>query len=299
MSAILSAVVPVFFVAAAGYVVRRRFKMDARTLSTINIYVLIPALVFDSLYARPLEWRFFGLAAISILAFTAIMTAILTLISYLSKRDREQQSSLLMTMFPNMGNYGLPVVAFAFGREEAFSLAVVYMVCSSFLQNSLGVYFAQRSYSSFWNSVIRVFYFPMMYAFVLALVFQHTGWSAPEVVSRAVELTAGAAIPVQLILLGFQIAETKLITNREVLTAAFCRLALAPVIALLVATVVGLEGLGLRVFVLQLSGPVAVGMAAYGVQFNVRPAFMASVVAWTFFLSLFTVSGVLALLYAL
>jgi len=80
-----------------------------------------------------------------------------------------------MTMFPNLGNFGLPVCLFAFG-QEGLAFAIVVMVIGSFLQNSIGIYFAQRAHHGAGEAFRRVFRFPMMYAFILAIVFQKTGW---------------------------------------------------------------------------------------------------------------------------
>jgi predicted permease len=56
---------------------------------------------------------------------------------------------------------------------------------------------------------------------------------------------------------------------------------------------VGLEGLPGKVFILQMSGPIAVGMAAFGVQFDVAPRFLASAVCLTSLLSVISVSAIL------
>ena len=49
-----------------------------------------------------------------------------------------------------------------------------------------------------------------------------------------------------------------------------------------------LRGLEAGVFVVQVSGPTAVWMAVFGVQFEVKPAFLASVVSWSFLFSVVT-----------
>jgi len=88
MREILSAVTPVFFVAAAAYFVRTRLHLDVKTLSSLNIYMLIPALVFDGISQRPIEWALFGrIAAASILVLLA-MTAMLTALARILQVDQ-------------------------------------------------------------------------------------------------------------------------------------------------------------------------------------------------------------------
>ncbi len=295
MTDILSAVIPVFLIAALGFGIRKAFSLHLKTLSILNIYILIPSLVFDSLSERAIDWTVFGKIALAALAMVVSMSGVLMVIARVRRMEPQLESAFLMTMFANLGNFGLPVVLFAFG-EEALSLAVVIMVCGGFLQNSIGLYFAQRSRHNALVSALHVFRFPMIYAFGAALIAQRAGWSLPLPIDRAVEISASAAIPIQLLIVGATLGETRLETGADVFLATAVRLAGAPVLALAVCALVGLEGEAARVFIVQMSGPVAVGMAVYGVQFDLKPGFLASAVAWTFVLSSVSISIVLAIL---
>lgn len=292
MSTILAAVIPVFIVAGVGYVLRRSHNLDAKTLSTLNLYLFVPALVFMSISQHEIEWTLFARVAVASLATFLIMWALLGGIASRRGLTGGAYGAFLLTMFMNLGNFGLPVCKFAFG-DEGLAYAVVVLVCGSFLQNSAGIYFATRSRLRVDQALLRVFQYPLIYAFAAALIAQRIGWQPPSVFSRAVEITAGAAIPVQLMILGIQLAETRLDTSPDVFLAGGIRLVAAPVLAVGVAWLVGLEGLAAKIFILQMSGPVAVGMAAYGVQFDVAPRFLSSVVSWTFLLSIVSVSVVL------
>jgi hypothetical protein len=285
----------VFLIAGVGFAIRKVFPVDLKTLSVLNIYILIPSLVFASLSKRAVDWTIFGKVALAALLMVLALGGVLTAIARFRRMEPQLESAFLMTMFANLGNFGLPVVLFAFG-EEALTLAVVVMVCGGFLQNSVGLYFAQRSRHNALTSALHVFRFPMIYAFAVALVFQRTGWGLPVPIERAVDITGTAAIPMQLLIVGATLAETRLEVGADVFIATAVRLAGAPVIALAVSALIGLEGQAARVFILQMSGPVAVGMAVYGVQFDLKPGFLASVVAWTFILSSVSISILLAFL---
>ncbi len=295
MSDIFAAILPVFLVAAFAYGLRRLFPLHTKTLSTLNVYLLVPALVFGNISKRALEWDVFGRIAVASVLMLLCMTVVLTILARALRIGPKEHGAFLMTSFPNLGNFGLPVCLFAFGKE-GLAMAVVVMVCGSFLQNSVGLYYAQRAHHGMGGAFRQVFRFPMIYAFLLALLFQRTEWGVPLALSRAVDITADAAIPVQLIILGVQLAETRLGTGRDVFSAAAVRLLGGPIFAVLVAAVVGMHGVAAKAFIVQMSGPVAIGMAAYGVQFDVAPRFLASVVSWT---SLFSIATVSVVLYAL
>ncbi|MCP4645867.1 MAG: AEC family transporter [bacterium] len=298
VGAVLAAVLPVFFVAGAGFVVRRAFPLDARTLSTLNLYIFIPSLIFANLSVSTIEWSVFGRCAAAALLLVAGMTAVMSMIARARGLTGHDRNAFLMSLFPNLGNFGLPVVRFAFG-EEYLALALVILVCGSLLQNTVGIYFAQRSHHGMLKAMARVLGFPMVYAFALALLCSRMQWETPEIVYRAIRITAEAAIPVQLMILGVKLAETRLDLRVDALAAVGCRLILGPLLAFGIAYAVGLRGVPAKVFILQVSGPVAVAMAVYGVQFNVKPAYLASVVSVSFLCSVVTVSIVLSLLYVL
>lgn len=295
MSEILSAVVPVFIVASLAFVIRRRMPLDTKTLSSLNIYLFIPALVFAGLSHREIHWAFFArIAAASVLMLLA-MTLVLSFVAKRRRIANAEYSAFLMTQFPNLGNFGLPVCLFAFG-EEGLAIALVVMVCGSFLQNSVGIYFAQRTHHSVGKAFLRVFRFPMIYAFLLALAFQRFDLHFPAAVSRAIDILSDAAIPVQLMILGVQLAQTRLDMSTNLSIACAIRLLGGPLLAAAMVIMLGFDDLSAKVFITQLSGPVAIGMTAYSVQFDVAPRFLASVVAWTFVASLATVSLVLFVL---
>ncbi len=295
MFAVLSAIVPIFLVAGAGYGLRKGFPLDAKTLSTLNIFLLIPVLVFESLREERIEWGVYGGYIVATILMLAAMSVVLSVVARLRGLQGEMRSAFMMTMFMNLGNFGLPVANFAFG-EQGLALAVIVMVCGMFFQNAMALFFAHQNSHGAGRALLQIFRFPLLYAFILALLFQHMDWDLPEILDRAIGLTAGATIPIQLLILGIAIAETKLETTADVFIASAIRLLVGPVVGWLAATAAGLEGLAAQIFILQMSGPVAVAMAVFGVQFGVRPAYLASVVTWTFLLSLITVSVVLFIL---
>ncbi len=292
MGTILSAIIPVFIVAGAGFGLRRFRVLDAGTLSTLNIYIFIPSLVFATLSRNSIDWTVFGRFALGCVCMVVVMRVLLGIVARYRGIQGDLRNAFFMTMFMNLGNFGLPVSKFAFG-DEGLALAIVVMVCGSFLQNSVGLYFAQRAKHGVRKASLRVFYFPMIYAFILALLCERTGWQPPDAVFRAISITADAAIAVQLMVLGVKLAETRLDTSANVFIAGAMRLCAGPLVALGIVALTGMTGLPGKVFILQMSGPVAVGMAVFGVQFNVEPRFLSSAVSWTFLLSVFSVSAVL------
>lgn len=295
MIEVFSIVAPVFVVVAFGYFIRRGRQLDTKTLSTLNIYLFIPSLIFTSLSERAINWNLLGRITSASVLMLVGMWFILSLIARWRGIDVKDRGAFLMTMFPNLGNFGIPVCMFAFG-DEGLVMALLVVVIGSLFQNVFGIYLAQRTHHGVFKAFRHVFQFPLVYAFLLALLFARTGYQMPLFLSRAIEIMADAAIPIQLMILGVQLGETALETGANVFLASGVRLIVGPLMAALFAITVGLNGVPAKVFVLQMSGPVAVAMAAYGVQFDVAPRFLSSMVAWTFLFSLITVTAVLYVL---
>jgi len=293
---VLTALLPVFIVASAGYGLRRLFPIDPRTLATLIIYLFLPCLIFDSFSTKAIDWNLFALIATASLTMVIVMATLLYTTARLRNLHGPDRNALLMTMFMNLGNFGLPVCRFAFG-EEGLRLAVIVLVCGSILQNTIAVYLARQHSHGVRGALAQLFRLPIVYAFALAILAQHYHWTPPLILSRAITMAAGAVIPVQLVALGVKLAETRLEISRDVIIATAMRLIVGPMVAVGIAWICAMHGLVAKIFVLQMSGPVAVGMAVYGMQFDIKPTFLASVVSWSFLLSLGTVAVVLYLLY--
>src|SRR4030088_1489338 len=67
----------------------------------------------------------------------------------------ELSAFLLVVMFSNGGNYGLPVVLFAFGNE-ALSHASIYFVTSSLLTYTVGVFVAGAGRRSVSRAIVAI-----------------------------------------------------------------------------------------------------------------------------------------------
>jgi hypothetical protein len=286
----------VFLVAGAGYGLRRAFTLDAKTLSTLNIYLFIPCLVFARLAQRSFDGWLLAQYVLASGMMVLFMWVILAALARWRGLKGPENSAFLMTMFSNLGNFGLPVATFAFG-EEGLALAILVMVGGMLFQNSAGVFFAHRSRHSASRALLYMFRFPVLYAFAVTLVAQYFAWQPPEVFGRAIALTGDAAIPVQLLILGIKLGETKIHVDVNVFLAVGVRLLLGPLVGLGIVALIGLEGLAAHIFILQMSGPVAVSMAVYAVQYDVAPRYLASVVSWSFLFSAVTVSVVLTILF--
>jgi len=86
---------------------------------------------------------------------------------------------VLVSVFPNAGNYGIPISEFAFGPTGR-ATAVVYLVAQAVAMYTLGVYVAARGEDGDWREGVRsVFTIPLIYALLAALLARWVGLLPP------------------------------------------------------------------------------------------------------------------------
>src|SRR5262245_30598156 len=132
---------------------------------------------------------------------------------------QELSAFLLVVMFSNGGNYGLPVVLFAFGTE-ALSHATVYFVASSMLTNTVGVFLAATGKLNARQAVLGIARVPSIYGVCIALLVLASGASIPIGVMRPISLLADAAFPMMILALGMQFERAKVIERPALVAIA-------------------------------------------------------------------------------
>jgi predicted permease len=244
-----TAILPIVTIAAAGFVLGRLRDVDADPLNTVTVYVLAPALVFHSLATTDLAGETLLGIGLGVVLFTAVMTLLAEgLGRTLGETEPLLGAFVLVSVFANAGNYGIPVSEFAFGSVGR-STAVVYLVAQSVAMYTLGVYISARGGDSDWREGVRaVFAIPLIYA-VAAM--------------EAVKLVGDSAIPVMLLILGIELAGTNYgAAVVRVSPAVALKMLVAPVVGVgvvvLVGALVDLNQTVARVFVLECAMPAAV-----------------------------------------
>src|SRR5437764_6871055 len=190
-----SDILPIFIIAGVGFILARRFGAGVKTLSTVAFNALSPCLVFNQLVTAQIS----GSQSIRVAAFCVLLTLAIGIVARLTSMplhlDRMTLSSfLLVAMFSNSGNYALPVVLFAFGRE-ALSFASVYFVTSAILIYTAGVLVAASGHGSVRVALMRVLKVPAVYAVTAAIIVLSTHATVPVAVLHSIGLLRHAALP--------------------------------------------------------------------------------------------------------
>lgn len=273
ISIFATAILPIFAISAVGFVLGRARDVDPGPLNTVTVYVLAPALVFHSLATTTLAAGTLADVAVAVVAFHAVMILVAEGVGRLFGGATTGVSAIvLVSAFPNSGNFGVPVSEFAFG-ETGRATAVLYLTVQGVLMYTVGVYIASRgTEGGALAGIRRVFTVPLVYAVVAALGARMLGVVPPAdtTAMTTLKLVGDSAIPVMLLILGLQLAETNYgATLRQVGGATVLKMGVAPVVAVAVAVAVGFADPTVgKVFVLESAMPAAITPLILLVEFG-------------------------------
>lgn len=292
----LNVIFPVFAIIAIGFFFGRSSNLDVKSPSRLALYIFTPSLYFSSMLTAELQkdefLRILGFAALLFIIFLAIVYLVS---GALLKYDSQYRSALfLSTAFPNSGNYGLPIVLFAFG-QTGFELAIVFSVFQSFLMNSAGVYFASNSKNNFFKSAKDMLKMPGFMALLIAIGMRFLNISLPETLLRPVQLMGQASIPILLVILGIQLGRVRTALDWEfIISAVLLRLAVYPLIAFFIIPLFfNGDSLIAKVMLIIAAVPSAATTTLLAIEFDAKPELVSTVTLITTMFSLATVSLIL------
>lgn len=290
-------ILPIILLGIAGFALGKVLHVDPRSLGRVVFYVFSPVLIFDLLIKNSLKLS----EAAGVIGFTVSIVLTVGLITYilgkLLKVERTALISIIITsMFANTGNYGLPLVLFAFG-EKALSYAGIYFVTTTLLFYSLGVLLASLGHMNFKDAALGLFRVPTLYAVLLAVLINVFQVELPLSLQRAVDLASGGTIPLMLVLLGLQMTQVEFSKNlRAMQLSVSMRLLIAPLLGLLIAALFGIEGAARQGAMTQASMPSMVSATVLAAEYHLDSKLIAAVVLISTLLSPLTLTPLLVFL---
>lgn len=290
-------ILPILLLGAAGFALGKLLHIESRTLGRVVFYVFSPVLIFDLLIQNRLDFR----EAFSVMVLTVCTVSVMGLLTYflgsLFKLERSALIAILVTtMFANTGNYGLPLVSFAFG-EKALSYAGIYFVTTTFLFYTLGVFIASLGHMNLRDAALGLFRIPTMYAVLLAIIIIALKIQIPEPIRRTVELAANGTIPLMLILLGVELTRVEFSGSlRAMQLSVGLRLLIAPLVALLLTGLFGIQSFARQGSVTEASMPSMVSTTVLATEYNLDSRLVTAIVFISTLLSPLTLTPLLVFL---
>ncbi len=283
----LKIILPIFIMGGAGYTVAKVFGGSLSLFSKVVMWIFASVLTFTFVNEHVPRWvdisKFF-------VAFMVIFVVNYVIYRFVVKNPNSDLF-FLSAIFANTGYMGYPVLQMAFG-EEALSYGVLYSVISVSVVSTLGVALMSRNFKESLRNLVSL---PFLYALILALILGYSGicWKDfPEPFYTSILLLKNSGIPVIIVFMGASMAkaEWKLENIRFISIASLYRLMFVPLMALILSTVFGFEGIFKKVFIVESAMPVAMNSVVIASELNKNPDIMGSIVSLSTLLSAVTLT---------
>ncbi len=270
---------PILLLSGAGLLLGKTLSVDSRGLGRVVFYVFSPILVFNLLLHTQLNSG----QILATMGYTVLLAAVIGLLALALGRLLHFERPVLMAIiltaaFGNTGNYGLPLVSFAFGKD-ALAFASLYFVTTSILFNTCGVLIASLGHMDLGTAALGLFKVPAVYAVALAALLNHLGLVLPTPLARTIDLAANGAIPLMIVLLGLELSRvTWSHSVRPIGLSVALRLLAGPLIGLLLAVFFGFQGAARQGNVIEAAMPAAVTNTVLATEYGLDTSLVTAMV---------------------
>jgi predicted permease len=288
---------PILILSGVGFLLGKAISVEGRALGRVVFYVFSPILVFNLLLHVELN----SAEILATMAFSILVISSCGLLAFFLGRlmhlDRPVLMALIITVaFANTGNYGLPLVSFAFGAE-ALAFASLYFVTTSICFNTAGVLIASLGRMDLKAAALGMFRVPAVYGVVLAALLNRFDIVLPTPLARTVDLAASGSIPLMIVLLGLELSRVPWSHSlRPIGVSVALRLIAAPAIGLLLAIPFGFHGAARHGTITETAMPGAVTNMVLAAEYGLDTSLVTAMVFLGTILSPLTLTPLLVYL---
>ncbi|TWT06743.1 AEC family transporter [Planococcus sp. CPCC 101016] len=286
----LNIIVPILILIGLGAFLHLKFQFDLHTLAKINIYYLVPGLIFIRLYETDLAWEMF----FKVLVFFIFLSLLLYFVSKIISKFLGFSKGLSIafshsSLFYNSGNYGISVNDLAF-RQDPIAMAVQVLVLTfqNLLVYSYGIISLQRLDKSKIKAAVPYFKMPVLYAMFFGLMLNAFDLTLPQFLYTPGSYIADALIALALLTLGAQVVQLNFTKNMlTVYLSVGVRLIISPLLAFIIIQFLNVDAITAQAMFIASAVPSSVNSAIIAQEYDNETAFAAqAVLASTIFSAL-------------
>lgn len=276
---------PIFFIILVGALLERALTLDIPTLTRINFYAFVPALVFVKMLQADLSLLMMGSIALFVLVHSAVMFLVALLLYRHGVFQPYRKVLLLASMLTNAGNYGIPFVLLAFG-DRYMSVAAVMVLVQNLMTFTFGVLLMESGQPHRVHILRAIARLPVIYALGGALLLNALSIQLPKPVAIPLDYMANALVPVALLTLGTQLGRGIGRPSIALLVPPVAlRLVFAPLLALVLLPLFGFARDIEAVLIATAGLPIAVNVFILSAQYRTQEAFASQIVTVSTLLS--------------
>ncbi len=290
-------IVPIITIIAIAFFYNKIYKPDIKEISSVALNVFAPVMVFYSVLKNRITIHQLVVPFVFMIVLTFFLIIIALAVSKLMKLEGNSKISLILSSsMINVGNFGLPLIYFAYG-DKAIAYSMIYFVIFNIPLITIAIYITSRQ-QNVYDSLKDILKMPLFYAFFAAIILSEIGFSLPRSLLKGFGLMNSGAIALLVFILGLQLSniKVKIAFLQIVLAAVFIRLLVSPFLSFSILTVLGVRGLERAVSVVQTSTPSALLPLIYMIRFDRKSDLLAAVILSTTIISGFTLPILIQLL---
>lgn len=260
MSNVLSTIVVILAMIFLGYFLKRIDLLHVKDINVLNkvaINVAMPCLIFSSLYAADLS-NISNLAIMPIVSLSvgAISTIIIFIILKMKGFSKKRfWGAVIPVTIGNTAFLGFPIVLGVFGQIGLLR-AIFYDMGTLIMFLSLSIILMINFGGTFKEIAKKILSFPVLWGVILGISFNILNIPIGMIVDDFIGYLAAAAIPIIMISLGLSLQFKGLKKNLKVAGLdVFVKLFIAPIIALILVTLLGLSGIEYKIAIIEAAMP--------------------------------------------
>ena len=260
MNQIEVTILSIIIMIGLGYFLKRIDFLSEKDIDPSNkivMYILLPCMIFHALYSADLTL----LSKLGILPFVILASSFVTgIVSYFILRqmnldDVTLWSVLVTVMIANTGFMGYPVTLGIFG-QDGFLRAIFCDIATSFIFLALSFVLILKFGGTVKTAVRKIAFFPPLWAVILGLLFNLINIPIGPVIDNTVNYLGQGAIPLIMIALGLSIDFSAIKRSKSMIVfTSIMKLAFFPLIAIFVASQIGLVDLQFKISVVEAAMP--------------------------------------------
>ncbi|MFC7064533.1 AEC family transporter [Brucella rhizosphaerae] len=310
MISTLIIVLPVFALIFSGWGAFKLKILGPHAITELNrfvVYLALPALLFD-IMANTHGSDLWQPGFISVFLLSSAIAFALPFIIRLRGKLSLADNALdgLNAAYPNTGYMGIPLsmIAFGSGVLAATTISIIITVCVTFafaiILIEIGMQTEKKPLRLVWKVARSLIRNPLLFAPALGTLVSFSGLTIPAPAETFLKMLGGAASPCALVALGLFLAQPREIERDSVNAIAFLvsvKLIIMPLATWLLAIYVfGLPPHLAQSATLLAALPAGTGPFMLAEHYRREAAITSNVILYSTVLSVFTLSGFLALI---
>ncbi|MFC1656012.1 AEC family transporter [Patescibacteria group bacterium] len=300
--ALLLKIIPLYVLIALGYIASKNKSIRKETISSLLIYIFAPVVVFHSVIQMELKPELLTLPFL-MFGLCAIAAALFYFIGKLFWKDAHKNILAFAASQGNAGYFGIPVALMLFGQDILGIYILLWL--GAYIFGYTGGYLVVAHGKHTLSESLRKFAkVPVIYAFILALIFNFLGINLGESILGITEKFTGAYAILGMMILGLSLSNLKKTSLDWTFTilAFIARFVFWPILAFLVIYVDQnfwhiYDDTIHQLIILISIVPIAADTVAFATEFNTHPQKVALTVFLSTLFALVYIPAILSLVF--